>query len=228
MPETGTFSDLHHVELLGLVVMEPSTVLSSLAMTAVCVVGCRRSAQFRRQRIALLTTGFLFFMALATAIGGIIGHGFLYKTGMLGKLPGWLCGIIALAFYERGVIYRLEGLVPGRQLSRLLGLNVTGLVFFVVLTLYYQVFRISQFHAIYSLLFLIGSMEIYIYRKTRDHGSLYVFFAIGCAVMAALVHLSGFSFGVWCQANDLSHIPMAASIWFLYLAMARNGFEKAV
>lgn len=228
MPELAHFSNLHQIEVLGLTILEPSTVVSSLMMTVVCAVGCHKSIPYRNQRIAGLTIGFLIFMGLATAIGGILGHGFLYKTGMVGKLPGWLCGIFALAFYERGVMYRLEGLIEARQLRRLLWINVLGVVFFVGLTVYYQVFHISQYQAIYSLLVMIGSMELFIYRKTRNIGSLYVFFAIGFAVMAALVHLSGVSLGNWCQANDISHVPMAASIWFLYLAMAKGGFQKAV
>ncbi len=227
MPDHASFSHLHHVEFLGLTILEPSTVVSSLMMTAVCAVGCSRSLPYRQQRIAFLTTGFLVFMGLATAIGGILGHGFIYKTGMAGKLPGWLCGIIALAFYERGVMYRLGGLVEPKLLSRLLWLNLLGVLFFVIMTVYYCRFQMSQYHAVYSLLLLIGSMELYIYKKTRSAGSIYVFLAIACGVLAALTHLSGVSLGVWCQANDISHIPMAGSIWLLYAAMARNGFERA-
>ena len=196
-------------------------------MTAVCLIGYRKSVPYRSQRIAALTIGFLVFMGLATAIGGVLGHGFLYTTGKIGKLPGWLCGIIALGFYERGVMYRLEGLVGGKLLKGLLWLNLAGLASFVLLTFYYQRFHVSQYHAIYSLLLMVGTMEIVIYRKTRNIGSLYVFLAIACAVAAALVHLSGLSLGDWCQANDISHIPMAGCIWFLYLAMAKGGFSRA-
>lgn len=225
LPDLIPFSDLHQIELMGLTILEPSTVLSSLMMTAVCIVGFRKAFPYRKQRIAFLTIGFLIFMALATAIGGVLGHGLLYKTGTAGKLPGWICGILALGFYERGVMHRLNGLIEEKLLCRLLWVNIAGLAAFVGLTFYYQRFHISQYHAIYSLLLMIGSMEIFIYRKTQNKGSFYVFLAIACAVLAALAHLSGWGLGNWFQANDVSHIPMAASIWFLYLAMAKGSFQ---
>jgi hypothetical protein len=227
LPEPASFSDLHQIKLLGLTILEPSTVLSSLMMTVVCVIGWRKSTPYKQQRIAGLTIGFLIFMGLATAFGGVLGHGLIYTTGMIGKLPGWLCGIVALALYERGVVYRLEGLISKRTSTALLWVNVVGLAAFIGLTFYYQRFHVSQYHAIYSLLIMVGSMEVFIYRKTRNSGSLYVFLAIACAVMAALVHLSGWSLGNWCQANDISHVPMAGTIWFLYLAMAKGGFQRA-
>ena len=202
-------------------------MLSSLMMTGVCVAACKRSMPFRRQRIAFLTIFFLVFMGLATAFGGLMGHGFLHKTGMAGKLPGWIFGVISLAFYERGVIYRLEGLVPQKQLSRLLAINLAGVTAFVLMIFYFRHFMVSQYHAMYSLLLLIGTMELYIYRKTRYPGSPYVFYAILMAALAGVVHLSGLGLGVWCQANDISHIPMAACIWLLYLAMEKGGFESA-
>lgn len=220
-----TYSDLHQVDFFGITILEPSTVLSSLMMTVVCVIGFCRSYRHRRFRIALLTLGFLGFMALATAFGGILGHGLLYTTGKVGKLPGWIFGIIALAFYERGVMYRLKDLLDENRLRHLLRLNLAGMGFFLLLTIYFLHFQVPQYHAIYSLLILVGSMEIYVYRQIRNRGSIYIFSAIGCAFMAALAHASGVHLSDWFQANDVSHIPMAGSIWLLYAGMANGNFQ---
>lgn len=223
--DSSLFADLHQIQLFGITILEPSTVLSSLMMTVVCMIALVKAYPHRHLPVAFWTIGFLIFMGLATAIGGILGHGFLYTTGKMGKLPGWVCGIIALALYERGVMYRLKNILNETQFRRLLLINVVGLLIFIVLTLYYVHFQIPQYHAFYSLLLLVGSIELYLYRRFRNPGSLYILSAIGCAAMAGLAHISGINFGVWFQENDLSHIPMAGSIWLLYAGMAKSEFQ---
>ena len=63
------------------------------------------------------------------------------------------------------------------------------------------------------MLFLI---EIYVYKKKKDPGSKNIFIATFLGALAAGFHALKFSFGPWFNYNDISHIPMALSIWYYY------------
>src|SRR5215218_10742626 len=96
------FNDMTRVQWMGITILEPVTVLTNLLITAVCVfafVKLRRLAT--PNVIQKIMEYFFLLMGIATATGGILGHGFLYITGLYGKLPGWYISMFAIAFIER-------------------------------------------------------------------------------------------------------------------------------
>ncbi len=211
------FSQVHHIDFFGVPLYEPSTILSSLVMTFVCWIAYRQLAAVSTPhpvyRFARL---YLLFMGLATAIGGILGHGFLYLTGLPGKLPGWICSLLAIAFYERAVLWHATPLLSEKVAGKFRTANVIALLVFLATTLITLHFMVIQVQAFYSLFVVVGGMELWIYRKTGDPGSILVFKALAWAILAAGVHASGISLGVWFTTNDISHIPMSLAIWYFH------------
>ena len=51
-------------------------------------------------------------MGIATIVGGVVGHAFLYATGMYGKIPGWYLSMAAVAFFERAAIRHGRKILP--------------------------------------------------------------------------------------------------------------------
>lgn len=226
------FSKVHRIDVLGITVLEPSTVLSSLAMTAVCLYAFFRLNKPRHaHRMNQQTRYFFLFMAIATAIGGVLGHGFLYLTGQVGKIPGWFASMIAVALFERAAIRHITPLLPQRGGLLLGWLNYAELVIFFVLTILTLNFVVVEIHAFYGLFLMFFLIEIYVYKKKKDPGSVNIFIATFWGAVAAGLHALKFSIGPWFNYNDISHLAMATSIWYYYLGaehMTYYGKEKIV
>ena len=216
------FSKVHQIKIWGVTILEPSTVLTSLAMTVICLYAFFQLNRLgRSHRMYQQIQYFFLFMGIATAIGGILGHGFLYLTGMRGKIPGWFASMIAVALFERAAIWHIKPLLSERNGNALGWLNYLELTIFFILTFVTLDFRVVEVHAFYGLFLMLCLIEIYVYRKKKDPGSVNIFIATGLGAVSAGLHALKFSFGPWFNYNDISHISMGASIWFYYLG-ARN------
>ena len=211
------FSKVHQIQVFGITILEPSSVLSSLMMTAVCIYAFVHLNRLgRAHRMYKQIQYFFLFMGIATAIGGILGHGFLYLTGQVGKIPGWFASMIAVALFERAAIWHIKPLLHKRNGLILGWLNYVELTVFFVLTFITLNFVIVEIHAFYGLFLMLFLIEIYVYKKRKDPGSVNIFIATLMGALAAGFHALKFSFGPWFNYNDISHIPMALSIWFYY------------
>lgn len=211
------FSKVHQIKILGVTILEPSSVLSSLMMTAVCVYAfIHLNKLTRKHRMYTQLQYFFLFMGIATAIGGILGHGFLYLTGKPGKIPGWFASMIAVALFERAAIWHIKPLLH-QKIGKTLGwLNYLELTIFFVLTFITLNFVVVEIHAFYGLFVMLFTMEVYVYRHRKDPGSRYIFIATFLGAVSAGFHALKFSFGPWFNYNDIAHIPMALSIWYYY------------
>ncbi|WP_428654657.1 DUF6962 family protein [Runella sp.] len=211
------FSKVHQIHVFGITILEPSTVLSSLAMTAICIYAfCRLNKLGYAHRMYKQIRYFFLFMGIATAVGGVLGHGFLYLTGQVGKIPGWFASMIAVALFERAAIRHIKPLLH-RRIGLLLGwLNYAELTVFFVLTFLTLNFIVVEIHAFYGLFLMLFLIEIYVYKKRKDPGSVNIFIATFWGAVAAGLHALKFSIGPWFNYNDISHIAMSTSIWYYY------------
>lgn len=211
------FSKVHQIKLFGITILEPSTVISSLLMAIVCFYAFVHLGRLARaHRMYSQIRYFFLFMGIATVIGGVLGHGFLYITGQPGKIPGWFSSMIAVALFERAAIWHIKPLLKPKFGSWLGYLNYVELTLFFVLTLVTLNFVVVEIHAFYGLFLMLFMIEIYVYKRKKDPGSVNIFIATGLGAVAAGFHALKFSFGPWFNYNDISHIPMAASIWYYY------------
>ncbi len=224
------YNQVHQIKLFGITILEPSTVISSLMMTVVCIYAFVHLSKLKREhRMYTQLQYFFLFMGLATAIGGILGHGLIYITGMRGKIPGWFASMIAVALFERAAIWHIKPLLSKKAGTFLGYLNYVELSIFFVLTFVTLKFVIVEIHAFYGLFLMLFSIEVYVYRKKKDPGSKYIFIATALGAVSAGIHALKFSFSPWFNYNDISHISMGASIYYYYLGaknMVFYGAEK--
>ncbi len=217
------FSKIHRIQVWGITVLEPSTVLSSLAITAVCLYAFYRLST-PGHRMYRHVRYFFLFMGIATAVGGVLGHGFLYLTGQVGKIPGWFASMIAIALFERAAIWHVKPLLPPRAGLLLGWLNYAELIIFFVLTIVTLNFLVVEIHAFYGLFLMLFLIELYVYKKKKDPGSMNIFIATFWGAVAAGLHALKFSIGPWFNYNDISHLAMATSIWYYYRGATRMLF----
>jgi hypothetical protein len=104
--------------ILGLRIQEPVITATDLLITIASYYGYYRihKAGFKDNSRRFLKLYFV-FMGTATALAGLIGHGFLYYFGLPWKIPGWFLSMIAIMFIERSAIEHASKFIKKRAVS---------------------------------------------------------------------------------------------------------------
>ncbi|MFN3530824.1 MAG: DUF6962 family protein [Bacteroidia bacterium] len=199
------------------VLYEPVTVLTDLLVTAVCWYAAHQLYKPGKDVLRNLFVWYFLMMGMATAWGGILGHGFVVQLGFQWKMPGWFISMFAVALLERAAIFHAKPYLPKRWGSRLAVLNLVELTLLCIIVLLSQNFFFVEAHAFYGLMIIVAGLEYYIYRNSKSRAALHMLFAVGIAALAALVHLAEFSLHTWFNYLDLSHILMAVASYRFFI-----------
>jgi hypothetical protein len=216
------------VDIWGIRIAEPVTVLTDLLVSAVCFYAYW---QLRKTKDASLVIKFFTYyfltMSISTAFGGIIGHGFLYALSFEWKVPAWLISMLSVGLIERAAIFHAKPLLRTRAGSFFSVFNIIELIAMIVVVLYTLNFFYVETHAAYGLLVVVFSFELFIYRKKKSEESRLLLIAVGISAIAALVHLTEFTIHTWFNYNDLAHIFMALSAYVFYLGAEKIKLREA-
>lgn len=209
--------------LFGIKILEPFTVLTNLFIAAACFYA------YRNLRIKGLTQTvphrlmalFFLLMGLSTIFGGVIGHAFLYETGMYGKIPGWYISMAAVAVFERATIIHSRPLMNKNIGQFFSWFNYAEILTFMILSLITLRFTFVIMHAMYGLLIVVFSFELYVYSKTKDPALKHIFYATAWGLAAMICHAMQLNIHYWFNYNDVSHLAMIAAILHYYTAAVR-------
>jgi hypothetical protein len=130
----------------------------------------------------------------------------------------------AIAFFERAAIEHARPLLKPRFANFFSVFNYIEIAIFAILTLLTLQFRFVEFHAVYGLFVMVFFLELYVYRKIKDPGSIYIFWGTAMALFAAITHSFRLGFSNWFNHNDTSHILMAFAMYFYYLGGTNFSF----
>ncbi len=213
--------EMTSIEIAGIKILEPVTTITDLLVTAVCFYAFvhLRTHEHRESKHVKFYRYFFLFMGLATLLGGIIGHAFLYLFSFGWKVPAWIVSMISIALAERAAIMRARPLMHNKLGSFFTYLNLMELLTFMFISIYTLKFIFVEIHAMYGLLIVVFSFEGYIYLHTRDAGSKKILWSVLLAAMAASAHIGEISFHRWFNYFDLAHVLMAISCWVLFSAV---------
>lgn len=212
--------------IAGLRIDEPITTLTDLLVSLVCFYALNQI----RKRMPPSTTKTLmawYFlgMGLATMVGGIAGHAFLYALSPAWKLPGWLFSMLAITAIERVMIINCKPLIPEAWGKFLDKLNILELVVFVGLTIgtlnlhpenHSLAFKYVEIHSAYGLLGVVFTLSLLHYRRTKNKGAKFFMIAVGHCALAAVIFIE--KIGIHANFNhaDVSHVFMAISAFYFY------------
>lgn len=202
---------------LGLRIDEPITTLTDLLVTVVCFYAWHKLGKLKSVSKSLLYFRYYFLlMALATLLGGLIGHAFLYAFSFSWKLPGWIVSMFSVALIERSAIDYAKAYVPERVGKFFLTLNIVELVTIMSITLYTLNFKWVEFHSGYGLLAIVFPFHAYVYYKIKNTGSRIIMLAVGIASVAALIFMNKIALHTWFNHLDISHTLMAIAAYVFY------------
>ncbi len=160
------------IYIWGIRILEPVTTLTDLLVGAVCFYAYWRIQKEKLSGKNILYMKYYFLtMGMATCIGGLIGHGFLYAVNEHWKLLGWYISMVSIALIERSAIGHASRFVSSRNRKIFMAINVLELLIFMALTAYTLHFRFVQIHSFYGLLIVVFSFHLFTYIKSKDIGS---------------------------------------------------------
>jgi len=234
--------DKTQIIISGITILEPVTTLTDLVIAAVCFYAWFKLNKKSVNNIAFKYYNYFFLtMGIATLIGGIIGHGFLYafefkghmpewasgsvlvwlnKAALIGwKIPGWLTSMISIWLLERASIEYAKQKINNKSFIKFLKVaNIIELVTFMFLAFYTLNFRFVEIHSGFGLLAINLPLHTYIYYTTKQQASKIILWAIFASVVSAIVFKNQISIDKWFNHYDISHIFMALSAYIFYKA----------
>jgi hypothetical protein len=211
-------NEINTIDLWGIRIDEPIVTLTDLLVTVVCFVSAYKIHKSGKQERTFLYFKIYFFtMGIATLLGGIIGHAFLYAFSFYWKLPGWIMSMISIMFVERAAIEHTRILL-NNTVVRVLGvINIIEFLTFLTLTIITLDFFYVEFHSGYGLMFVLLSLEGYLFLKTKNEAGKYLLAGVGFAALAALFFMTKLSPHQWFNYLCVSHVFMAIAATFFYL-----------
>lgn len=216
------------IELFGLTIMEPMVTFTDFWITAVCLYAFIQLKKLNRPgKVHQYMRWYFSIMALATFLGGILGHAFQYAVGFEWKLPGWLISMLSVMAIERASIMHAIPIIKPRFGKILEVANVVELLTFAAITFSTLNFFFIQVHSAYGLGLVVLPLHFLVYSRTRNEGSRIIFLTVIFATLAAFFYTSKIGLHTWFNHLDLAHTVMAVSMYMFYRAALKLEVLKA-
>ncbi len=223
---------------------EPVTTITDLMISFVCFFAYFKLSRINvKNKVHLYLRYYFLSMGIATAIGGIIGHGFLYLfqarwespqwlvdflSFFVGeellkdvanpwKLPGWLTSMFSITLVERASIEYARPLIKPKISRFFSWLNIIELLIFVSITFGTLNFFFVEVHTAYGFLIVVSGFNLTVFLKTRKKGSKLFLIAVGFSAIGALFFMNKWGLSPWYNHFDISHTFMILSAIFFLL-----------
>ena len=210
------------IHIFGVRIDEPIVTLTDLLVSVVCFIYAYKIQKSgKTERTFLYFKIYFFTMGIATLLGGIVGHAFLYLFSFYWKLPGWIMSMISIMFLERAVIEHTRIWLKPSVIKILSIINILEFITFLTLTITSLDFFFVEFHSGYGLMFVVLSLEGFLFLKTKNTAGKYMLAGVGFAALAALFFMTKMSPHLWFDYLCVSHVLMAIAATFFYLGIIR-------
>ncbi len=218
------------IEVFGVLIQEPMTTFTDLI---VCIISLYAFFKLSKAKLPFRSTNFFkwyfLLIGIATFLGGILGHAFLYHFSEHWKIPGWFISMLAIMLIERSAIIYSKNLIPPYLSRFFLRLNIVELVTLMTLSAYYLEFKFVEFHCVYGFIVVVFSFHLYTYVKTKNPASKLMLYAVGVLAIAMFIFNYPIVLHTWFNNSDFAHIMMAiCSLILLKAALKMKSEPKPV
>lgn len=215
-------NEITTINLLGIRIDEPIVTLTDLLVSVLCFIFAYKIHKSRKAEKTFLYFKIYFFtMGIATLLGGIIGHAFLYAFSFYWKLPGWIMSMISIMFVERAAIEHTRIFLKPSVVKIFGVINIIEFITFLTLTITTLDFFFVEFHSGYGLMFVLLSLEGFLFLKTKNTAGKYMLAGVGFAALAALFFMTKMSPHFWFDYLCVSHVFMAVAATFFYIGTTK-------
>lgn len=207
------------IHIFDIRVDEPVTTITDILVSVVCFYAWSRLRPRKENKTVNLFSWFFLLMAIATLIGGLIGHAFLYALSFPWKLPGWIISMLSINLLERGVIRYSDPLMKPPVSKFFSRFNILELVVFAGLAFGTLNFRFVEIHSAYGIMVVVFGFALFNYiRGNRGPVPRNLIIGVAFALLAAIIFTARLSISKWFNYIDISHVLMALTAIFFYRA----------
>lgn len=220
--------EINTIVLMGVRIDEPVVTLTDLLVSVLCFIffyKLHRSG--KKEKVFLYFKIYFLVMGIATTLGGLIGHAFLYHFSFFWKLPGWITSMISIMFVERAAIEHTRIRLSASIVKVLGVVNIIEFLTFLTLTIITLDFFFVEFHSGYGLMFVVLSLEGFLFLKTKNRASGLMLVGVAFAALAALFFMNKISPHQWFNYLCISHVFMAIAAIFFYLGASKIDMSVA-
>lgn len=215
-------NEINTIYIAGIRVDEPIVTLTDLIVSFLCLYFFYRIQKSgKKEKVFLYFKIYFLNMGIATLLGGLIGHAFLYNFSFFWKLPGWIMSMISIMFVERAAIEHTRIWLKESIVKALGIINILEFLTFLTLTITSLNFFFVEFHSGYGLMFVVLSLEGFLFLKTKNSASKYMLIGVVFAAIAALFFMTKTSPHQWFNYLSISHILMAIAATFFYIGTTK-------
>lgn len=220
--------EINTIYISGIRIDEPIVTITDLLVSFLCFLFFYRIHKSgKKEKVFLYFKIYFLVMGIATALGGIIGHAFMYHFSFYWKLPGWITSMISIMFVERAAIEHTR-IWLSKSIVKIFGIiNIVEFLTFLTLTIVTLNFFFVEFHSGYGLMFVVLSLEGFLFFKTKNIASKYMLVGVGFAAIAALFFMNKISPHQWFNYLSVSHVFMAVAATFFYEGAKRIDMSEA-
>ena len=203
----------------GVALMEPTTTVTDLLITVACFVAAWRLTKGPQHGKATTFLWWFFVITgIATACGGILGHGWAWYFGPQARFIGFSIGMFGVAAIERSSITWANQFIENKKLGQFfLVLNLVEITFMLIYCAITLHFKWVEFHSVYGFLVVVLGFHGYTYWKTRDQGSKFFLWNTLNLLLVAYVFNAPLIIDEWFNHRDLAHVLMCVSMYILLL-----------
>lgn len=221
--------EINTIYLWGVRIDEPVVTITDLLVSVLCFIYAWKIHRWgKKEKTFLYFKLYFFIMGIATALGGIIGHAFLYAFSFYWKLPGWITSMISIMFVERAAIEHTRIWLRESLIKTFLAINLLEFFTFLTLTIITLNFFFVEFHSGYGLMFVVLSLEGFLFFKTKNAASKYILIGIAFAALAALFFMNEISPHQWFNYLSVSHVLMAVAATFFYIGTSKIDMSATI
>ncbi len=215
-------NEINTIYFAGIRIDEPIVTLTDLIVSFLCLYFFYRIQKSgKKEKVFLYFKIYFLNMGIATLLGGLIGHAFLYNFSFYWKLPGWIMSMISIMFVERAAIEHTRIWLKESIIKAFRVINILEFLTFLTLTITSLNFFFVEFHSGYGLMFVVLSLEGFLFWKTKNLASKYMLIGVGFAAIAALFFMTKTSPHQWFNYLSISHVLMAIAALFFYLGTTK-------
>ncbi|QGY47069.1 hypothetical protein GM418_26430 [Maribellus comscasis] len=220
--------EINSIVLRGIRIDEPIVTITDLLVSVLCFIYAYKIHKSgKKEKTFLYFKIYFFVMGIATMLGGLIGHAFLYAFNFYWKLPGWITSMISIMFVERAAIEHTRIWLKD-SLVKIFGIiNIIEFLTFLTLTVVTLNFFYVEFHSGYGLMFVVLSLEGFLFLKTKNIATKYLLAGVAFAALAAIFFMNKISPHQWFNYLSVSHVLMAVAATFFYQGAKRIDMSSA-
>ena len=210
------------IEFFGLLIHEPVTALTDVLVAVINLIAYFKLKSIpNRGNVHTLFIYYFLTMAVATFLGGVVGHALLHYVPFYMKVPGWITSMLSVALLERAIIQYSRKLIDVKIGAFFSKLNIIELLTFLLLSLITLNFQFVLIHAAYGMAIVVVGFAGFVYYKERSVGSKRILQAVLISAIGAFFFVFQIGFNKWFNHVDISHVFMMVASVVYYLGSRR-------